>query len=60
MVSLVLGTRTSGGVDVILVHDFIEAVYDKNETEARAEWRALRARTNDAASTTPSRSGHRR
>ena len=45
MVSLVRGTRTSGGVEVILVHDFISVVYGISAAEARAEWRALRART---------------
>jgi hypothetical protein len=49
MVSLVRGTRTSGGAEVILVYDFIEAVYEKSAAEARQIWRALRARTNDAA-----------
>ena len=49
MVSLVRGTRTSGGVEVILVYDFMIVVYDKSSAEARQMWRALRARTNDAA-----------
>jgi len=49
MVSLVRGTRTSGGLEVILVYDFMSVVYDKSAAEARQMWRALRARTNDAA-----------
>jgi hypothetical protein len=49
MVSLVRGMRLAGGVDLILVHDFISVVYDISPAEARAEWRALCARTNLAA-----------
>lgn len=41
MVSLVRGTRTSQGDEVILVYDFICVVYDKNEAEARQMWRDL-------------------
>jgi hypothetical protein len=33
MVSLVRGTRLVGGVDVILVHDFISVVYDMRTTD---------------------------
>ena len=47
MVSLVRGTRLVGGVDVILVYDFISVVYDISPAAARAEWRALCARTTD-------------
>jgi hypothetical protein len=46
MVSLVRGMRLPGGVDVILVHDFMSVVYDMSPAMARAEWRALCARTN--------------
>ena len=49
MVSLVRGTQTSGGVEVILVHDFICAVYDKSEAEARQMWRELIEKVRDAA-----------
>jgi hypothetical protein len=49
MVLLVRGMRFAGGVDVILVHDFISVVYNISPAEARAEWRALCARTNLAA-----------
>ena len=38
MVSLVRGTRTSQGAEVILVYDFIGVVYDKSEAEARQMW----------------------
>ena len=46
MVSLVRGMRLAGGVEVILVHDFMAVVYDMSPAMARAEWRALCARTN--------------
>ena len=49
MVSLVRGMRLPGGVDVILVYDFMSVVYDMSPAAARAEWRALCARTNLAA-----------
>jgi hypothetical protein len=49
MVSLVRGTRTSQGAEVILVYDFMIVVYDKSSAEARQMWRALRARTRAAA-----------
>ena len=41
MVSLVRGTRTSQGAEVILVYDFISVVYEKSEAEARQMWRDL-------------------
>ena len=41
MVSIVRGTRTSQDAEVILVHDFIGVVYDKNEVETRQMWSDL-------------------
>jgi hypothetical protein len=41
MVSIVRGTRTPQGAEVILVYDFIRVVYDKSEAEARQMWRDL-------------------
>ena len=48
MVSLVRGTRTSQGAEVILVTDFICAVYDKDEAEERHMWREVLERMADA------------